>query len=257
MTKKIPCHIRLFLWVVAILLPLCVRAEELPRFYHLEVGAQAGMAYYMGELAPYAFMSSAELYGAQLRIKINPRFAIQVKGQRMRVINIMGDDNEWGIVSGCYQVPMWHTDVVGEYNFYRLGLNEYDINMKPITPYVFLGVGLSAQNVYASCRDGEYPRMAKGTNKDYSMYVPVGVGVKWKFADRWQLQFAWQHNVYLVNGDGLEGVIDARRPNLFNDSYKMNGSNIMNNDVTSTLTLGVVFEFGCQQRKCVFCDYKD
>ena len=37
--------------------------------------------------------------------------------------------------------------------------------------------------------------------------------------------------------------------------YGMNGSNIMNNDVTSTLTVGVVFEFGREQKPCVMCTY--
>ena len=229
-----------------VMFPTSMSAKESSsRFYRMEVGAQVGASYYVGELAPYVFLSTAEAYGAQFRYKIDPRWALQLKGQRQRVVNNVEDDNLWRLESGKYVHPMWHVDVVGEYNFFQLGLDEYNIHMRPWTPYMFVGFGLT---FYEDSINNRGPS---------AVYVPVGLGVKWKFADRWQLQFAWQHNVYLVNGDGLEGVIDARRPNLFNDSYKMNGSNIMNNDVTSTLTLGVVFEFGCQQRKCVFCDYKD
>jgi hypothetical protein len=35
----------------------------------------------------------------------------------------------------------------------------------------------------------------------------------------------------------------------------MNGSNIMNNDVISGLTLGVVFEFAPKQEACPHCKY--
>ena len=116
MAKRQLCHTRYLLWVALVaLFPVCLFAEEQHRFYHFEVGVQAGASYYVGELAPHVFMSSAEAYGAQMRIKINPRWAIQVKGQRQRVVNVLEDNNEWGVRAGRYQVPMWHMDVVGEY----------------------------------------------------------------------------------------------------------------------------------------------
>ena len=86
------------------------------------------------------------------------------------------------------------------------------------------------------------------TNERFAVYLPVGIGLKWKFAERWQLQLAWQHNLYVWNGDGLEGIDE------FNNKHEMNGSNIMNNDVTSTLTAGVVFEFGRSKKVCLLCD---
>lgn len=238
--------------------------EKASRFYFMEVGAQGGMSYYIGELAHHAFVSSAECFGAQARLKINPRWAVQIKGQRQRVINTLDQDNDWGAVPGKYQVPMWHVDVSGEYNFFELGLDDYNIHMRSLTPYISLGVGLTVFNEYASDKDG-FPKMAKGTNLDYAMYLPVGVGLKWKIADRWQLQLAWQHNVYLANGDGLEGVIVgckggddpwiAYQDKYLNNSHEMNGSNIMNNDLVSTLTVGVVFEFGRREGTCMYCEY--
>ena len=87
------------------------------------------------------------------------------------------------------------------------------------------------------------------TKYQLATYLPVGVGLKWKFAERWQLQLAWQHNVYLdQKGDGLEGIPS------YDNTHGMNGSNLMNNDVASTLTAGVVFEFGREERKCVLCE---
>jgi hypothetical protein len=195
----------------------------------MEVGVQGGASYYVGELASHVFMSVGETYGAQLRYKIDPRWAIQLKGQRQRVIN-----KEYNVGNS-----MWHVDVVGEYNFFQLGLDEYNIHMRSLTPYMFLGVGAT---VY------EDALIMKDFFKCVAVYLPVGIGLKWKIAERWQLQLAWQHNVYLWNGDGLEGS------EAFDNLHEMNGINIMNNDVTSTLTVGVVFEFGHKERTCLLCD---
>ena len=195
----------------------------------MEVGVQGGASYYVGELASHVFMSVGETYGAQLRYKIDPRWAIQLKGQRQRVIN-----KEYNVDNS-----MWHVDVVGEYNFFQLGLDEYNIHMRSLTPYMFLGVGAT---VY------EDSLIMKDFFRCVAVYLPVGIGLKWKIAERWQLQLAWQHNVYLWNGDGLEGS------EAFDNLHEMNGINIMNNDVTSTLTVGVVFEFGHKERTCLLCD---
>ena len=246
--------------VLAILMPVCVFAQENPyKFYHLEVGAQVGMGYYVGELAPHVFMAVGESYGAQARIKIDPRWALQVKGQRQRVINTVKKDNDYGIAPGRYQVPMWHFDVVGEYNFFQLGLDEYNVHMRSVSPYIFLGFGMTAQSLYASRKD-EYPRLGKGTNSDFAMYIPLGIGLKWKISDRLQFQLAWQHQVYVLNGDGLEGIITGtkgkkKEDKLLNNSHGINGSNVMNNDVTSTLTAGIIFEFAAKKRKCPYCNF--
>lgn len=244
--------------VLSISISLLVKAEEVKdEFYRLEIGLQGGVSYYAGELAPYAFMSVGETYGIQGRLKIDPRWAVQVKGQRQRVINTLKKENKWGLQPGRYQVPMWHFDITGEYNFFRLGLNEYDIHMRKLTPFMFLGVGMTVHNMELADMSVVYPKhwVADDQKLEYAMYIPVGVGLKWKMAERWQLQLAWQHNVYVLNGDGLEGIVDKTNPDRFNNSYEMNGSNIMNNDVTSTLTLGVVFEFAPKKKICTQCRY--
>ena len=244
------------LWVV--LASVCVYSEESQhRFYYLEVGVQAGASYYVGELAPHVFMSTAECYGFQTRFKIDPRWALQLKGQRQRVVNNVKEGNEWGITPDQYQLPMWHIDVAGEYNFFQLGLDEYNIHMKNWTPYISLGIGMTVHNTFATSKEGVMVAVHfKDMNKlDYAMYIPVGVGFKWKFAERWHMEMLWQHNLYMLNGDGMEGVMDKDRPDLLDDSYQMNGSNVMNNDVTSTFTLGLVFEFGAKKKACPYCNF--
>lgn len=212
--------------------------------YHCELGLQAGAGYYVGELAPHVFMSTREAYGVQFRYKFDQRWALQLKGQRQCVVNYVDADALWGIdVAGEYQNPMWNIDVTAEFNFFRFGRREYDYRVKPITPFIFLGVGVSLYNQDAVYNES-YPKVEFN---EIGLYLPIGVGLKWKFADRWQLQAAWQHNLYIYNGDGLEGL------EKYNDTYHLNGSNVMNNDITSTITLGIVFEFGKGKKICHFC----
>lgn len=227
-----------FAWIVSLPVSVYAKDDSQHQFYLMDVGVQGGAAYYVGELAPHVFMSMSETYGAQARLKINPRWAVQLKGQHQRVVNTLEAGNEWGVSAGKYQNPMWHVDVMGEYNFFLLGLNEYDIHMRPLTPYMALGVGMTVMGTSSSSIAG------------VAVYLPVAIGLKWKFAERWQLQVAWQHNVYVdKNGDALEGN------SAFDNTYQMNGTNIMNNDITSTLTVGLMFEFGRENKPCVMCTY--
>ena len=240
--------------------------------YRFEIGAQAGAAYYMGELAPHPFMSTSETYGLQFRAKINDRWAVQAKAQSQRFIHTFQPDNQWNIPAAKYQTPMWHCDVTGEYNFFHYGYNAYDIRVRNFTPYIFLGLGVSFLNHDATNHEG-YAFLGKErqvrpdtiyyerAQTRAAWYVPVGVGFKWRFAPRWQLQLAWQHNLYIHNGDCLEGEITPRTQgnqqegpyNLFNNSHNMNGANIFNNDVASTFTVAVAFEFMQDPGICLIC----
>ena len=248
------------MWMCFASTSVCAESVVQPKVYRVELGFLAGAAYYMGELAPYAFTSISESYGLQVRCKIDQRWALQVKGVRQRVINKIESDNQWKLRAGTYQTPMWHFDLTGEYNFFRFGLDPYDIRMRRITPYISTGIGFTAYNKHANDSTA-YPIWEVIDDQlDYALYIPVGIGLKWKFAERWQLQLAWQHQLYITKkGDGLEGGIYTRNSagqpyNPLANSYEMNGRNILNNDVTSTLTVGIVFEFAPDKKICPYCN---
>ena len=82
----------------------------------------------------------------------------------------------------------------------------------------------------------------------------MGIGMKWKFADRWQLHVVWQHQIYFVdNIEGLPALDGRTNPAVGGGRYGLNGTNILNNDLTSTLTLGIVFEFAKEKKICKVC----
>lgn len=205
------------------------------REYRCEIGLQGGMGYYTGDAEQHIFQHVREAYGAHFRYKLHPRWALTVKGLQHTVVipkTIVRGDNGQDMILPSRLNHMGNIDVTGEFNFFRMGQYQYDRRYKPYAPYIFLGVGC-----------GIY----EGTNGKMTAaaYLPLGIGFKWQFHPRWGMHIAWQHNLYFT--DNVEGE------SLLSDRYQMNGSNFLNDDLTSQLTLGIVFAFAREKKVCKTC----
>jgi hypothetical protein len=207
-----------------------------------ELGIQGGVGYYVGESSPHIFMNPREAYGVQFRYKFTKRWAIQAKvsGQR-----ITGNEYTYVVNEGPVRLDskwtnqMLNTDVMAEFNFFRFdSSNKYDKRIKPYTPYIFLGLGVG---VYGDMTTGEKRKVTAAG------YLPLGIGFKWKFAERCGLNVAWQHNIYF--SDDLEAQKEL------NDRFHLNGWNWMNCDLTGMMTVAFVFEFARAPKSCRICNY--
>lgn len=212
--------------VISLLSAASLHAEE--RAYLCEFGIQGGLGYYAGDAVQHIFMHVRPAYGAQFRYKFDSRWALQVKGQGTDICYPLPETGPQGKATLATN-GMMNLDAVAEFNFFRFGTKQYDSRVKPITPYIFIGVGVSAYSEFRS----------------WAAYIPVGFGMKWKFAKRWGLNIAWQQQIYFA--DNLENR------NEYNNTYNLNGSNILNNDFTSTLTFGIVFDFAKERKVCRSC----
>ena len=229
---------------ILVLLLFCVdasaSAQELP--YLCELGIHGGVGYYVGDAAPHIFMNPREAYGIQFRYKFTKRWALQAKvsGQRISGYNYEFKEGEGPVRTDTkWTNQMLNMDVVAEFNFLRFGdLDSYDRRVKPYTPYLFVGLG---GGIYGDMSSGEDIKITA------SGYVPVGIGFKWKFAERVGLNVAWQHNIYF--SDDLEAQRDL------NDRFHMNGWNWMNCDLTGMFIVGIVFEFGKTPKPCRICNW--
>jgi len=252
-------RVRTYIYGIVLLLlsvTMTVRAEEQP--YLCEMGLQAGYAYYVGDAEPHIFASPGVTVGLHYRYKFTKRWAIQAKVSWKQ---ISGYNSLWQArnkeTDTRWTNDMINIDVIAEFNFLRFGAsNEYDRRIKPYTPYIFLGVGgafygldgtpLFNSNWLANVKNGsDYKKVH--TTGGMAFYIPFGIGFKWKFADRFGLNIAWQHNLYIA--DDIEGK-DA-----LNNTPELNGSNIMNCDLTGQLTVGLVIEFGRAKNPCRICNY--
>ena len=223
-------------------------SAQTERMYRCELGLQGGSGYYVGDATEYVFQDVREAYGLHFRYKFDQRWALQVKGMAHHIKGqfTAGETPASTVIAGGdagapgqpWETQMVNVDVMGEFNFFRFGARQYDERIKPITPYIGVGIGIGM------CMEKNW--VWRGYSPVVQVYVPFVLGLKWKIADRWQLQAAWQHNVYFA--DNLEGI-DA-----INNAHNLNGSNFLNNDVSSQLTVGIVFEFAQDRKICALCE---
>jgi len=247
-------RVRSFIYSVVFLLccgVLPMHAEQRP--YTCELGLQAGVGYYVGDATRHIFSNPREAYGLIFRYKFNQRWAIQTKASGQR---ITGKDKIWQIPPAADD-KWWVTqavslDVMAEFNFFRFGdKNENDSRIKPWTPYIFIGVGGSMFVRRARLATDEKKIDKRGKEIEYTIinasgYIPLGIGLKWKFSKHCGLNIAWQHNLYFT--DNIEAMW------ALNNTHKLNGWNWLNCDLTGQLTVGVVVEFMPQKKVCNFCD---
>ncbi len=196
--------------------------------YLCELGLQAGVGYYVGDATHHIFNDVREAAGIQFRYKFDQRWALQIKAQTQNLAFPQQTSN--GSKGALATNRLYGLDVIGEFNFFRFGEKQYDERVRPITPYIFLGVGV-----------GSYSGFTKA-----AAYIPFGLGLKWKFAKWCGLNVAWQQNIYFA--DNLENM------GYYDNTHKLNGSNILKNDFTSSFTIGIVFEFGKKEKVCRTCD---
>jgi len=224
--------------LLALMMPLCVQAQTNGQPFLCEFGVQAGCGYYVGDGAEHIFTNPREAYGLQFRYKFTKRWALQVKASSQRItgwnydVHMRRMDTKW-------QNQLINIDVMAEFNFLRFGSgNPYDKRNKPYTPYIFLGIGTGVYGANGY-QDANYNRAMA--------YFPFGIGFKWKFSERAGLNIAWQHNVYFA--DNLENSA------YLDDRFELNGSNIMNCDLTGMITAGIVVEFARAKKPCRICNW--
>ena len=200
------------------------------RLYHMEFGAEGGCGYYAGDAEQYIFQDLRETYGAAIRYSIDRRWSVRLKGMAQRITGY--NPNTAGRADkrmGMWSNQLVNIDVVGEFNFLPYGRIKYDRRISPVTPYIATGMGVGLHNKWSKV----------------GVYVPFILGLKWQPLPQLAVHVAWQHNVYFA--DNLETVAE------YDNRYNMNGSNILNCDVTGQLVAGIAFMFLQDKLVCRTC----
>ena len=200
------------------------------RLFHLEIGLEGGCGYYAGDAELYIFQDIREAYGGGVRYSIDRRWSVRVKGMAQRISGY--NPNAAGRADR--RMTIWtnqlvNIDAVGEFNFLPYGRIRYDKRVSPLTPYIATGLGVGLHNKWSKV----------------GVYVPFIVGLKWQPLPQMAVHVAWQHNVYFA--DNLETVPE------YDNRYDLNGSNILNCDVTGQLVAGIAFLFLQDKLVCRTC----
>ncbi|HJV78980.1 MAG TPA: DUF6089 family protein, partial [Paludibacter sp.] len=191
--------------------------------YRAEIGVAGGGSYYLGDANSQLFTNMHSAYGAFLRYRFDPRFA--VKAEFTRITKLVGANdsfvNDNGINVG---------DLCLEFNFFDLENNPFNRHSRIFSPFIFSGAGMMT-DLYINQKHPE-------------PFIPFGVGMKVKLAERWNFIAQWSNRLLLFS-DNMENNPKYDNPK------GLNGSNIFNNDLLSTITVGISFDFWEKRCNCL------
>ena len=212
---------RLFIFNVFVFITIPIVAQEItPKVeYKAEIGIIGGVSYYLGDASStnFDYKNLSSTLGGFFRYRIDNRIAL--KGELISTL-ISGNGFEKNQAFGG--------DIVGEYNFFELEYDPYKRLSKIYSPYILAGVGLMNYNSYKSII---HPLIFDNTSNASLVF---GLGFKLKLGNRMNVNLQWSNR--LLFADDLEGN------SFYDNTNTLNGLNIFNNDLLSTLTVGFSFD---------------
>lgn len=149
--------------------------------YNHELGVSGGASFYLGDANKSGlFHRTRYSVGALYRYNIDTRWAISLN---VRYARVQGDTRDFGYVlpGGVYAEfdrGLVDSNIAAEFNFFDIGESKFYKARYKASPYIRLGVGLTAFNKY----DG---------NSVYSFNMAAAIGGKWKINRRFTLGLEW------------------------------------------------------------------
>lgn len=198
------------------LIALCsiytVKAE-----YNHELGITGGISSYLGD-ANYKtpFWRPQMAVGGLYRYNIDTRWAVKLCAMYAEVA---GDTRDFryhlpGVEYATFKRGYVDASLSVEFNFLDLGARKYDRGNYKVSPYIMLGVGLTA-----------YSNVMEGKNL-YRFSIPVGIGGKWKINHRWTLGLEW--TIHKLFADDLD--VTGNDNKILDNPYKTTKNGFFDTD---------------------------
>ncbi len=230
--------------VVLLLLLACpLKAQEEDLEYQMEIGAGAGVSFYLGDAnsSPYAHMSG--MGGFLVRRNLNPRMCVKgnlalahISGNsegRFIPVDATSQSAEGGMPTTVdFSRNLLDFGAQFEMNFWGYGRNGGYKENSPITPYALAGMGLTIA--------------MGGAGTKGALCLPIGVGVKYKVKPRWNIGLEW--TMRFTTCDELD-VSKAEKNQLF-QPYGVKSVGLKNKDCYSFTMLFVTYDICPKYRKC-------
>ncbi|MBR1687812.1 MAG: porin family protein [Prevotella sp.] len=217
------------LWLIVFIgMSLAARAQDEPE-YRAEIGGGIGLVTYEGDFNGNLLKNAQPMGSLLARYRFNPRMALalsigygKLKGSSENVETWYPELNEQPVEfnNSLVDVSMRY-----EYNFWPFGTGREYRGAKPLTPYILIGLG------------GTF---AKAGKTEMALNVPIGVGVKYKVADRLNMGLEWA--IHFTGSDKLDGIADP---------YGIKSSGLFKNtDCYSQLRLSLSYDFWAKCKTC-------
>jgi len=191
--------------------------------YKAELGVLGGEAFYLGDANSQLFKNMQLTYGGFFRYKFNPRLALKVEAATTTINGVFATNDSTYKLNKAIN----YGEIVGEFNFFDFEKNKNNRFSKIFSPYIFVGIG-GITGMYTGQVIPE-------------VYIPFGVGLKLKIADRWNLHAQWSSK--LLTKDNLEEKINPKIITKLNNFGDLNGVNPFNNDLLTSVSMGISFDF--------------
>jgi len=217
---------KVLLWIL-LLATVSAKAQTEPE-YRLELGGGIGALSYQGDFNGNLIKNPQPMFSLLAKYRFDPRQALAMnvsygalkgsaKYEKSYYPNIQQD---YSFKNNVLDVGLRY-----EYNFWPYGTgNEYR-GAKRLTPYIYIGIGLTA------CKAG---KTEMGVN------LPIGGGVKYKAADRVNVALEW--TMHFTSNDRLDGV---------DDPYGIKRSGLFKNtDCYSHLRLSLTYDLWAKCKTC-------
>lgn len=234
--------------------------------YRMEIGGGAGLMTYEGDFNGSILSGENTSPTAMLLLRrvINPysalRFSLgygKAKGKSKSVQTFYPDLNTQNYSESAREDYTFSNTIVDlgamyEYNFFPYGTGRDYRGAKKLTPFIAIGFGFTIANCPNEWMDLAYKDKQRednifgapatsGKTSVFTANIPVGLGVKYKIAERVNLGLEWM--VHFSLSDKLDGV---------KDPYRTNSSGIFKNtDSYSNLQVTLTYSFW---EKCKTCN---
>lgn len=201
-----------------------VRAQELE--YALELGVKAGPMVYFGDAnysSPFKNINASA--GIFARYNLNQRMSLKfdvaygkISGDASNGKNKFpaNPTQEWK-----FSKPLVDVACLYELNFWAYGTGGSYKGSHRLAPYIQMGLGVTA------------------CNKQVALNIPLGIGVKYKFAPRWNC--GADFSVRFTTGDKFDGI---------EDPYRISSGAFKNKDSYAMLMFYVAYDLCPKYRKC-------
>ena len=215
--------------VIAVLLVFVtsVHAQTDPE-YKLELGGGIGMVSYQGDFNSSPFKNLQPMFTVLAKYRFDPRRALALNVSYGQLKGSSKDAKTYYPMTTVYDFKSNVADVGLrlEYNFWPFGTGFEYRGAKRLTPYVAIGLGMTIAKAEG--------KSATGVN------MPIGVGVKYKLADRLNLAAEWA--MHITTSDELDGI---------KDPYGIESSGLFKNtDCYSHLRLSLSYDLWAKCRTC-------
>jgi len=204
-------------------------AQAYAQEYRYEIGGAVGVSGYLGDANNGNFLKKpGYVVGGMFRYIINSRMALKanlltasISGNSANIGNVYPEGVAYKFSSQLYDLGAQF-----EFNFLNYGIGSKYLKLKRISPYLTLGAGFT---------------MASGDGEGFTMNVPMGVGVKYKISERFNLGVEFTMRMSL--SDKLDGLKDL---NGINSGFAKN------KDWYSFTMVSITYEFS---KRCRTCHY--